>query len=71
MIEYLGVEHIGSDGKEEIAIAKITDEDKFKYLLIVVNKRTTQIMQSITLTKDMLKMFKKLVNDANLEGMKI
>ncbi len=72
MIEYIGVEPIGETGKELLSIAKLrNDSGKAYYLLTVTDTRTTSIIAQTRLNKDHLKMFKKLINDANLEGMKI
>ena len=71
-IEYIGVEPIGETGRELLSIAKLRkDSGKAYYLLTVTDTRTTSIIAQTRLNKDHLKMFKKLINDANLEGMKI
>ena len=72
MIEYIGVEPIGETGKELLSIAKLRkDNGKAYYLLSITDTRTTSIIAQTRLNSDHLKMFKKLINDANLEGMKI
>lgn len=71
-IEYIGVEPIGETGKELLSIAKLRkDNGKAYYLLSITDTRTTSIISQTRLNSDHLKMFKKLINDANLEGMKI
>lgn len=72
MIEYIGSEPIGETGRELMSIAKLrNDKNKAYYLLTIVDTKTTQIIAQTRLNSDHLKVFKKLVNDANLEGMKI
>ena len=72
MIDYIGIEPLGENGSRLLSIAKLYhDNGKPYYLLSVTDTKTTQIHMTFRLTKDHLKMFKKLVNDASLEGMKI
>ena len=72
MIEYIGVEPIGETGSRLLSIAKLYKDDGTPYYLMsVTDTKTTGIQLSCRLTKDHLKMFKKLVNDCNLEGMQI
>lgn len=71
-IEYIGVEPIGETGRELLSIAKLRkDNGKAYYLLTITDTKTTGITAQTRLTPEHLKMFKKLINDANLEGMKI
>lgn len=72
MIEYIGVEPLGETGRKLLSIAKLeNDNGKKFYLLSITDTKTTQILEQTRLTKEHLKMFKKLINDANLEGMQI
>lgn len=72
MIEYIGIEPIGETGSRLLSIAKLyKDNGTPYYLMSVTDTKTTQIHLSTRLTSEHLKMFKKLINDANLEGMKI
>ena len=72
MIEYIGVEPIGETGRNLLSIAKLRkDSGKAYYLLTITDTKTTGIIAQTRLNTEHLKMFKKLINDANLEGLKI
>lgn len=72
MIDYIGVEPIGETGRKLLSIAKLEkDNGKKFYVLSITDTKTTQIVEQTRLTREHLKMFKKLINDANLEGFKI
>lgn len=71
MMEYLGTEPMGSDGKHFLSLVKVSEGDKIRYMLLINNPKTTEILVYSGLNKEHLKLFKKLINDANLEGLKI
>lgn len=71
-IGYVGAEHLGEDGRKVMSIAKFVKEDKSVYYLFTITDiKTNGIIAQGRLTTEHLKLFKKLVNDANLEGLKI
>lgn len=71
-VGYIGAEHLGESGRNVMSIAKfVKDNGSAYYLLTVTDIKTNGIIAQGRLTTEHLKLFKKLVNDANLEGLKI
>lgn len=71
-VGYVGAEHLGESGRNVMSVAKFVKEDKkVYYLFTITDIKTNGIIAQGRLNTEHLKLFKKLVNDANLEGLKI
>lgn len=62
---------LGNDGRYAIKIMKEVGDNYFEYILYYIDTKHDRIENMIRLNRESLKQFKKLVQDALLEGMKI
>lgn len=71
MIEHIGQEIIGNDGRNSFIIYKDVTETNIEYYYSVVDNKTGQIVSMNLISKPLFKLFKVAINDANMRGFKI
>ena len=71
MIEHIGQEIVGDNGRQSFIIFREQDENKIEYYYSVVDNKTGQIVSMNLISKPLFKLFKSAINDANMRGFKI